>query len=74
MLKDIEKAIQKSDIGINPSNDGNVIRLIFPGAHRRKKERAYQAGEKIGENAKIAIRNVRRDAIDDFKHRKRTAR
>ncbi|HOQ06223.1 MAG TPA: ribosome recycling factor [Clostridiales bacterium] len=71
MLKEIEKAIQKSDIGINPSNDGKVIRLIFPPlTEERRKELSKQA-KKIGENAKIAIRNIRRDALEEFKTQKK---
>ena len=73
MLKDIEKAIQKSDIGINPNNDGNVLRLIFPVlTEERRKELPKQVKE-YGRNAKIAIRAVRREAIDDFKTQKKNS-
>jgi len=66
-LKLIEKAIQCSDLGINPQNDGRVIRLIFPQlTEDRRKELAKQV-RKYGEDAKVAIRNIRRDAMDRFK-------
>ena len=66
-LKAIEKAIQTSDIGINPNNDGKVIRLIFPQlTEERRRELAKQV-QKMGESAKVAIRNIRRDANDDIK-------
>jgi len=71
ILKDIEKAIQKSDIGINPSNDGKVIRLIFPVLTEERRKELTKQVKKIGENAKIAIRNVRRDALEDFKTQKK---
>ncbi len=66
-LKSIEKAIQTSDLGINPQNDGRVIRLVFPQlTEERRKELAKQV-RKYGEDAKVAVRNVRRDAMDKFK-------
>lgn len=66
-LGDIEKAINQSDVGIPPSNDGNVIRLIVPAlTTERRKEIAKQVG-KEAENAKIAVRNIRRDAMDSLK-------
>lgn len=66
-LQDIEKAIQKSDIGIPPANDGDVIRLIVPAlTEERRKEIAKRVGEEE-ENAKIAIRNIRRDGMDELK-------
>ena len=71
LLKDIEKAIQKADIGINPNNDGNVIRLIFPVLTEERRRELTKLVRKYGENAKIAIRNIRRDAIDDFKVQKK---
>ena len=71
ILKDIEKAIQKSDIGINPSNDGKVIRLIFPVLTEERRKELTKQVKKIGENARIAIRNVRRDALEDFKTQKK---
>lgn len=70
-LKAIEKAIQTSDIGINPNNDGKVIRLIFPQlTEERRKELAKQV-QKMGEDAKVAIRNIRRGANDDIKKQKK---
>lgn len=67
ILGDIEKALMKSDIGITPTNDGNVIRLMIPAlTEERRKELAKQVG-KEAENAKVAVRNVRRDANDDLK-------
>ncbi len=66
-LKGIEKAIQTSDLGINPQNDGRVIRLVFPQlTEERRKDLAKQV-KKYGEEAKVAVRNIRRDAIDKFK-------
>ena len=67
ILKGIEKAILASDLGINPQNDGRVIRLVFPQlTEERRKELAKQV-RKYGEEAKVAVRNVRRDAMDSFK-------
>ena len=67
LLKAIEKAIQTSDLGINPQNDGKVIRLAFPQlTEERRKELAKQV-RKYGEEAKVAVRNIRRDAMDKFK-------
>lgn len=66
-LSDIEKAIMKSDLGITPTNDGNIIRIMIPAlTEERRKELVKQVG-KEAENAKIAIRNIRRDANDDLK-------
>ncbi len=66
-LKLIEKAILVSDLGINPQNDGRTIRLVFPQlTEERRKELAKQV-RKYGEEAKVAMRNVRRDAMDKFK-------
>lgn len=66
-LGEIEKAINQADLGIPPANDGNVIRMIVPAlTEERRKEVAKQVG-KEAENAKIAIRNIRRDAIDSIK-------
>ena len=67
VLKSIEKAIQASDLGINPQNDGRVIRLNFPQpTEERRKELAKQV-RKYGEEAKVAVRNIRRDAMDRIK-------
>ncbi len=67
MLKEIEKAIQKSDIGINPNNDGKVIRLVFPVLTEERRKELTKLAKKAGEEAKIAIRSIRRDAIDAAK-------
>ncbi len=67
ILKDIEKAIQQSDLGINPSNDGKSIRLVFPELTEERRDELTKEVKKIGENSKIAIRNIRRDALDHFK-------
>jgi len=64
MLKAVEKAIQQSDLGINPSNDGKVIRLTFPELTEDRRKDLSKEVKKRGEDAKIAIRNIRRDAID----------
>ena len=67
ILKAIEKAILASDLGINPQNDGRLIRLVFPQlTEERRKELAKQV-RKYGEEAKVAVRNIRRDAMDSFK-------
>lgn len=66
-MKEIEKAIQMSDIGITPQNDGEVIRLTIPQlTEERRKELAKKVGE-YAENAKISVRNIRRDAMDEIK-------
>lgn len=66
-LEDIEKAINKSDIGITPNNDGSVIRLVVPQlTEERRQEIAKQVGEEA-ESAKVSVRNIRRDAIDDLR-------
>ncbi|MBE6012043.1 ribosome recycling factor [Anaeropeptidivorans aminofermentans] len=67
MLKAIEKAIQSSDLGINPTNDGKVIRLVFPELTEERRKDLTKDVKKKGEDCKIAIRNIRRDAIDAFK-------
>jgi len=67
MLKEIEKAIQASDLGLNPSNDGKVIRLSFPELTEERRKQLTKEVKKKGEEAKVAIRNVRRDAMDAFK-------
>ena len=67
MVKEIEKAILCSDIGINPTNDGKMIRLVFPELTEERRKDLAKDVKKKGENAKVAIRNIRRDAIDAFK-------
>jgi ribosome recycling factor len=67
LVKEIEKAILTSDIGINPTNDGKVIRLVFPELTEERRKELAKDIKKKGENAKVAIRNIRRDAMDHFK-------
>lgn len=67
ILGDIEKAILKSDIGITPTNDGNVIRLTIPALTEERRKELVKVVKKEAEEAKVAIRNVRRDANDDLK-------
>jgi len=67
MLKTIEKAIQTSDLGINPTNDGSVIRLVFPELTEERRASLAKDVKKKSENAKVALRNIRRDANDRFK-------
>ncbi|MCL2396772.1 MAG: ribosome recycling factor [Defluviitaleaceae bacterium] len=64
MLKAIEKAIMASDLGINPGNDGKVIRLVFPELTEERRKDLSREVKKRGEESKVAIRNIRRDAID----------
>ena len=66
-LKEIEKAILASDIGITPNSDGKVIRLTFPQPTEERRKELVKDVKKYGEDAKVAIRNVRRDALDKFK-------
>ena len=67
LLKIIEKAIQVSDIGINPTNDGNVIRLVFPTLTEERRKEIVKQVKKMAEDAKVAVRNIRRDALDALK-------
>ncbi len=67
LLKDIEHAINTSDIGINPTNDGKVIRLVFPELTEERRKDLVKDIKKKGENAKVAVRNIRRDAMDAIK-------
>lgn len=67
LIKEIEKMIMVSDLGITPNNDGKVIRLIFPELTEDRRKEIVKDIKKKGENAKVAIRNVRRDANDFFK-------
>jgi len=72
LIKAIEKAILTSDIGINPSNDGSVIRLVFPELTEERRKEIVKDVKKKGEAAKVAIRNIRRDGNDAFKKLKGT--
>jgi len=67
LLKDIEKAILTSDLGINPSNDGTVIRLVFPELTEERRKELAKEVKKKAEDGKVAIRNIRRDGNDAFK-------
>ena len=67
LIKDIEKAIMMSDVGITPSNDGAVIRLVFPELTEERRKDLVKDVKKKGEDAKVAIRNIRRDGNDAFK-------
>ncbi|MDR3121814.1 MAG: ribosome recycling factor [Clostridiales bacterium] len=72
LVKDVEKAIQKSDIGINPNNDGKVIRLVFPMLNEERRKELSKTTKKLAEDAKVAIRAIRRDAVEQFKKQKKT--
>ena len=71
MITPIEKAIQKSDLGINPSNDGKVIRLVFPELTEERRRDLVKVVKKKGEEAKVAIRSIRRDANETIKKQKK---
>ena len=73
LLKTIEKAIQVSDIGINPTNDGNVIRLVFPTLTEERRKEIVKQVKKMSEDAKVALRNIRRDANDKCKDMKKAS-
>jgi ribosome recycling factor len=73
LLKDIEKEIQKSDIGINPNNDGKVIRLVFPALTEERRKELTKTSKKEGEDAKVAIRAIRRDSIESMKTKKKNS-
>ena len=67
LIKEIEKAIMASDVGITPSNDGNVIRLVFPEVTEERRKALVKNVKKKGEESKVAVRNIRRDGNDAFK-------
>lgn len=71
MLKEIERAIQTSDLGINPQNDGKVVRLAFPQLTEERRKDLTKQVRKYGEEGKVALRNIRRDAMDDLKNQKK---
>ena len=71
ILRQIEKAIQKSDIGINPMNDGKVIRLQFPPLTEDRRKEIVKDVQKLAEETKVQIRNVRRDTIEKLKAKKK---
>ena len=72
MVKPIVKALQMSDLGINPSDDGHVIRLVFPELTEERRKQLVKDVKKKGENAKVAIRNIRRDGNDALKKLKKS--
>ncbi len=67
VLKEIERAILASDIGINPNNDGKVIRLVFPELNEERRKEIVKDIKKLAEEAKVAVRSIRRDGIDEAK-------
>ena len=71
MIREIEKAIMVSDIGINPTNDGTCIRLVFPELTEERRKELVKAVRKKGEDSKVAIRSIRRDAIEQIKKQKK---
>lgn len=71
LLKAIEKAIQASDLGINPTNDGKVIRLVFPELTEERRKNLTKDVKKKGDDFKVAVRNIRRDAIDEYKKKEK---
>lgn len=72
VLRQIEKAIQTSDIGINPMNDGKIIRLVFPPLTEDRRKEIVKDVQKIAEETKVQVRNVRRDVIDKLKAMKKS--
>ena len=73
IVKEVEKAIIKSEIGITPNSDGKVIRLAFPPLTEERRRELVKSVSKKAEDSKVAVRNVRRDALDDFKNKKKNA-
>ena len=73
LLKKIEKAIQVSDLGINPQNDGRIIRLVVPQLTEERRRELSKQVKTYGENSKVAIRNIRRDAMDYVKKLKKSS-
>ena len=71
MLKEIEKAILKSDIGITPNNDGKILRLLFPALTEERRIELTKEIKKEGEDSKVAIRSIRRDTMDKMKNKKK---
>jgi ribosome recycling factor len=71
LVKEIEKAIQKSDLGINPTSDGKTIKLIMPPLTEERRKELIKVASKLAEEARIAIRNIRRDVLEKFKTAKK---
>ena len=73
MIKEIEKAILASDLGINPSNDGRIIRLVFPALTEERRKQISKEVAQLAEDAKVGVRNIRRDCIDKIKAMKKNS-
>ena len=73
LLKEIQKAIQASDLGINPQNDGKVVRLVFPRLTEERRKELTKQVKKYAEDAKVAMRNIRRDGMDYIKKLKKNS-
>ncbi len=73
VLKDLEKAIAASDLGINPQNDGKVIRLTFPPLNEERRKELVKQVSKIAEESKVSIRSIRRDALEGFKKQQKAS-
>ena len=73
LIPQVEKAIQKSDLGLNPSNDGKIIRLVFPELNEDRRRDLTKVASKGAEETKIAIRNIRRDAVEQIKKMKKNS-
>lgn len=73
VLKDVEKEIQKSDLGINPNNDGKTIKLVFPALTEERRVELSKQVKKYGEDCKVAVRSIRRDAVEFFKNQKKNS-
>jgi ribosome recycling factor len=71
ILNDVVKAIQMSDLGLNPNNDGKVIRLMFPPLTEERRVELTRDAKKLGENSKVAVRQIRRDAVEFFKKKEK---
>ena len=73
LLKEIERELVKADLGINPNNDGKVIRLSFPELNEERRKEIVKEVKKIGEDSKVAVRSVRRDGMDEAKAKQKNA-
>lgn len=73
IIKEVEKAIAASDLGINPNNDGKVIRLTFPPLTEERRKELVKSVHKIGEDSKVSIRSIRRDAIEGYKKQQKAS-
>ncbi len=73
IIKDVEKAIQEANIGINPNNDGKVIRLVFPELTEDRRKELVKDIKKMAEDSKIALRNIRRDGMEDYKAKQKAS-